>query len=252
MLVVLSLITLSACTDAPSDGPAPYLYVWMGDIDEQDSDFLAVVDADPESDTYGDVLTTQTVDLYGSLPHHTEYELPPPGALLFMNAYLAEKVLLFDIDDPIRPRLARMLDPIPPYRFPHDMLRLPNGNVLIGFLRSEGPSPLADDPLVPGGHGGIVEVTPDGEVVRAASADDGVSDIPIRPYSFAMLPDIDRMVLTSAPMGLIFSADVVQVWRLSTLELLRTLPVLPALLPDGPASTATSHHPGIGCRSSRG
>ena len=159
--------------------------------------------------------------------------MPPPGELLFANAHRAEKVLLFDFDDPARPRLARMLDPVPPYRFPHDMVRLPNGNVLIGFLRSEGPSPVTDDPTSPGNHGGIVEVTSDGDVVRAVSADDGETEIPIRPYSFAMLPDIDRMVLTSAPMVEPFSADVVQVWRLSTLELLHTLPVPPALLPDG-------------------
>ena len=46
MLVALLSITLSACADAPGDDPAPYLYVWMGDDDVQDSDFLAVVDAD--------------------------------------------------------------------------------------------------------------------------------------------------------------------------------------------------------------
>ena len=233
LLIVSSLATLAACGNPASDSGGQFLYIWMGDIDHDDPDFLAVVDANRESVTYGEVVTTRTVDLYESLPHHTEYEMPPSGELLFANAHVAEKVLLFDFTDPAQPTLARTLDPIPPYRYPHDMVRMPNGNVLIGFLRSEGPSPLADDPTDPGGHGGVVEVTPHGDVVRSASAADAITDVPIRPYSFAMLPEIDRMVLTSAPMVEPHSADVVQIWRLSSLELLTTLPVPPAVLPSG-------------------
>jgi hypothetical protein len=37
---------------------SPYLFVWAADADKQDSDFLAVLDADPKSSTYGEVLTT--------------------------------------------------------------------------------------------------------------------------------------------------------------------------------------------------
>ncbi len=232
-LVASVFALLAACDVQPPEGPSRYLYVWMYDADGAESDFLAVVDADPRSESYGDVIGTEPVDLYESLPHHIEYELPPDGEFLFANAHVAEKVLLFDFRDPTAPRLVRTLDAIPPFRYPHDMVRLPNGNVLVGFLRSDGPSPLPEDPLVPGGHGGIAEVTPTGDVIRSASAWDSVSQIPIRPYSFVALPDIDRMVLTSAAMFEEYNADVVQVWRLSTLELLNTIPVPPALLPDG-------------------
>ena len=105
--------------------------------------------------------------------------------------------------------------------------------MLVGFLRSDGPSPHADDDLIPGGHGGIAELDPEGRVLRSSSASAvGVTD-PIRPYAFAVLPGIDRVLTTSARMHEAFSADVVQVWRLSDLELLTTLTVPPALLPDG-------------------
>ena len=55
----------------------------------------------------------------------------------------------------------------------------------------------------------------------------------MRAYAFAVLPRIDRFVVTSAPMMEDHSADVIQVWRLSDLTLLRTLTVPPARLADG-------------------
>jgi len=233
MILAVSLASLPACQESSVETAARYLYVWAGDVDGADPDFLAVVDADPTSDGYGSIINTEPVRSRESLPHHTEYDLPPVGTYLFANAHRTEEVLLIDFQDPIRPQVVRTLDAVPPYRYPHDMVRMPNGNVLVGYLRSDGPSPLPADTTLPGGHGGIAEFTPDGELVRAVSAADDVTDVPIRPYSFAMLPAIDRMVLTSAPMVEPYSADVVQTWRLSSLELLHTLPVPPARLANG-------------------
>ncbi len=170
VVVALSLASLSACQPRPVGTAARYLYIWMGDVDGADPDFLAVVDADPTSDGYGDIISTEPVGMRESLPHHTEYELPPVGTYLFANAHLTEEVLLIDFQDPIRPQAVRTLDAVPPYRYPHDMVRMPSGNVLVGYLRSDGPSPLSADTTRPGGHGGIAEFTPDGELVRAVSA----------------------------------------------------------------------------------
>ncbi|MBA3570624.1 MAG: hypothetical protein H0W34_01345 [Pyrinomonadaceae bacterium] len=207
--------------------PARYLYVWIGDKDGQDYDFIAVVDVRPESPTYARVIETEPVGMRGSMPHHLEYWLPPPGQFLFGNGHHHEQIFLFDISEAEHPRVVRTLRPVPPYRYPHDFMRLPNGNVLVGFLRSEGPSPLPGDTTLPGGHGGIAELDPEGRVIRSASAADSISEIPIRPYAFAPLPQIDRLLTTSAPMLENYSADVVQVWRLSDLQLLHTLRVPP-------------------------
>ena len=213
--------------------PARYLYVWAGDKDEQESDFLAVVDVRPASPTYGQVVATEPVAMGGTLPHHTEYELPGPGRLLFANGHHHERIFLFDTDSATRPRLVRALPPVPPYRYPHDFLRLPNGNVLVGFLRSEGPSPAPGDTLRPGGHGGVAEVDGRGRVLRTASAAVAGLRAPVRVYAFAPRHDVDRLLTTSAPMMEDSWADVVQVWRLSDLALLHTLPVPPARLADG-------------------
>lgn len=236
-IALASLLATSSCAARQDSGnpggTRQFLYAWMGAVDPEEPDFLAVFDADPLSRTYGAVLSTLPVDLYHSLPHHMEYEMPGEGEPLFVNAHMTEDVLLFDFSDPAAPRLLRTLDPVPPLRYPHDMVPLPNGNVLVGYLRSEGPSPVPGDTTVPGGHGGLAEFTRAGDLVRWASAADPEVREPIRPYSFAALPDIDRLVVTSAPMMESHSADVVQIWRLSDLTLLETLPVPPALLSDG-------------------
>lgn len=194
---------------------------------------MAVVDVHPESPTYGDVVATVPVGMSGTLPHHLEYGLPPAGRMLYANGHHHEVVFLFDLASDGRPRLAGRADPAPPFRYPHDFARLPNGNVLVGYLRSEGPSPAAGDTTDPGGHGGIAEFTPEGRYVRSASAAGGASidgDKPIRPYAFALRPDVDRVLVTSAAMMEPVNADVVQIFRLSDLALLSTLRVPPARL----------------------
>ncbi len=232
-LLYAAILTAGCRPAAESPSASRFLYVWAGDADGADSDFLAVVDVGVASPTYGTVLTTVPVGITGSLPHHLEYQLPDSGQLLFANSHHHEAVFLFDTRNAAHPTLVRRLPPVAPYRYPHDIVRLPNGHVLVGFLRSDGPSPLAGDPTMPGGHGGIAELDTNGVVLRTASAADSTVGVPIRPYSFAAMPAIDRVLMTSAPMMEDTSADVVQVWRLSDLKLLRTLQVPPAKLADG-------------------
>ena len=210
-----------------------FLYILMGDKDEKDEDFIAVVDVQEGSPTFGKILVTQPVGLKGSMPHHFEYQLPAPGELLFANAHHQEKLLAIDFSEPLRPRVAKTISPVPPYRYPHDITRLSNGHVLVGYLRSEGPSPTPGDNDLPGNHGGIAELDAQGNVIRSASAADPAVKMPIRVYALTPVPQIDRLITTSALMMENNSADVVQIWRLSDLKLLHTLPAPPALLANG-------------------
>lgn len=233
---LIALLAAAACQrTAPAAAaiPSRFLYVWAGDEDQKESDFLAVIDVRDDSPTFGQVLTTTPVGMTGTLPHHLEYSLPDSTQLLFANGHHHEAIFLFNTSDAQHPRLVRQLPPVAPYRFPHDMVRLPNGNVLVGFLRSNGASPLAGDSTMPGGHGGIAELDTAGTVIRSASAADSAFTVPIRPYSFAMLPAIDRILMTSAPMMEDTSADVVQMWRMSDLTLLGTTQVPNAKLANG-------------------
>jgi hypothetical protein len=55
---------------------------------------------------------------------------------------------------------------------------------------------------------------------------------PVRPYAFALLPAVDRLVVTSAPMMESSSADVVQIYRYSDFKLLKTIDLPAGKLAD--------------------
>ncbi len=232
-LLLCLLATACATTPPPpaAPGPSPHLLLLAADQDGAEEDFFAVVDVAPGSATAGKVVATTPFGHRESMPHHMEYVLPPAGTLLFANAHHPEATMLVDVADPTAIRVVRSLPPAPPLRHPHDYVRLPNGNVLVGYLRSDGASPKAGD--TDGGHGGIAEYTAAGERVRWASAAVPGAELPIRLYAMLPMPDLDRLVTTSARMMEKHSANVVQVWRLSDLTLLATLDVPAGKKPDG-------------------
>ena len=227
-------LLLSACAStAPPQSPSPYLLILAADENGEEEDFFAVVDMRPASATRGEVLSTRPFGHRKSMPHHMEYELPAAGRLLFANAHHAEATMLIDVSRAPEIEIRRSLKPPAPFRFTHDYARLPNGNVLAGFLRSDGPSPKAGDAALPGGHGGLAEYTAEGELVRTASAAVPGEDEPIRTYAILPIPEIDRIVTTSARMMEEHSANVVQIWRYSDFALLKTLEVPPGRKADG-------------------
>jgi hypothetical protein len=234
--------------------PSPYLFVWTGDDDQKDSDFLAVIDALPSSPTYGEIIATLPVGVRGTSPHHTEYEFPV-GSILFANGWGAGRTFLIDLNNPKIPRLAGQFTQTADYGFPHSFARLPNGNVLATFqVKSKGYLP----------PGGLVELSARGKKVRATSADvPGFEKTLLWPYSLTVLPHIDRVVTTSAEMGLpswasphapdsskhqhtLTDTNHIQIWSLKDLRLLATIPLPapptgkahlnpaePRILPDG-------------------
>jgi hypothetical protein len=202
-----------------------------------------VIDVRPGSPTLGKTVATVPIGMKASMPHHMEYWMPKSGELLFANAHHHEASFLVDASNPFKPRIARTLQPPAPLRYGHDFARLPNGNVLAGFLRSEGPSPAPAEKLVPAGHGGIAEYTSRGDLIRIASAAvPGLAD-PVRVYAMVPMLDVDRIVTTSAPMEEDYSADVVQVWRYSDLALLHTIKVPPGRSAEGSPLPAAARYP---------
>ena len=221
LLAVTALI--SAChSSRPPRGTAEraegshHLYVWAGDADKLESDFLAVVDVDRQSPTYGKVITTLPVGRVGTMAHHTEYEMPS-GGVLWANGFAAGRTFRFDLQDPAHPRLAGWFGDAGPYSHPHSFARLPNGNVLATFQHRAGDSSTT---------GGLVELDSGGHALRHGSA--ASADSTVRPYSLAVVPALDRVITTATDMHLHVRSRAVQIWRLSDLTLLHTL-----LLPPG-------------------
>lgn len=221
LLAILLAGFAGACApEAARHGGSRFLFVWTGDGDGQESDFLAVVDVDPESPDYASVVTTLPVGVSGTVAHHTEHEMPV-GGVLWANGFEAGRTFRFDLRDPTRPVLLESPDDPDAFSHPHSYERLPNGNVLATFQRRG-----SEDQH---GTGGLVEFDPDGRVLRFADAAVPAIDSGVRPYGLAVLPAVDRVVTTATDMHLQTRSTAVQVWRLSDLELLQTI-----LLPAGP------------------
>src|SRR5262245_51503767 len=81
-----------------------FLFVWAGDADKRESDFMAVVDVDPRSVSYASVVATLPVGATGTTPHHTEHEMPA-GGTLWANGFETGQTFRFDLSDPLEPRL---------------------------------------------------------------------------------------------------------------------------------------------------
>src|ERR1700746_1275738 len=115
-------------TKAPQD----YLFAWVGDEARKGNDFLAVIDADPASASYGRLVTTVATDQQTMQVHHTEYAMPSSG-MLFANDHGAGRTFIFDVRDPLHPKVVTSFTDIGGYMHPHSYLRLPDGNGLGKF-----------------------------------------------------------------------------------------------------------------------
>lgn len=212
-LTAALLAVWPALSLAQSPRPAPYLYVWTGDADSLESDFLTVVDVRPGSPTYARVASTLPVGARATGPHHTEHRLER-DRLLFANGFGAGRTFRFDLTRPARPRPLGSFTQVGGFGFPHSFVPLRGGHMLATFQgRGAGNVP----------PGGLVELDRQGRLVRATSARAAAFDSShMRPYSLAVLPAIDRVVSTSTDMLADFGAHL-QIWRLSDLALLRTI-----------------------------
>src|SRR5581483_2915795 len=122
-LFVGFLLLLSAGTHVQ---PGSYLFVWAGDDNRQSSDFLAVLDADPASARYGEIVASAAVPGPSGTPHHTEGEMSQDGFLL-ANAFESGRSMLFDLREPQHPALVTSFGDLGGYMHPHTYVRLSNG-----------------------------------------------------------------------------------------------------------------------------
>ena len=223
--------------------PSRYLFTWVGDEDRLDSDFLAVVDLGRQGDRYGTIVATAPVGEKGLWPHHTEHELGA-SKMLFANGFSSNRNLLFDLHDPRHPRVVERFNGAGDLSFLHSFARLPNGHALATF-QAHGPDNVSP--------GGIAEIDQLGRLVRSRSAADPAADqTTLRPYSLAVVPSIDRVVVALTAMAIPswhplrpsiahdHSGNQVQVYRLSDLSLIKTVrleanegPNEPRVLRDG-------------------
>jgi len=254
-LVLVAFLAATAC-QATHQRQSEYLFVWAGDSAAKSSDFLAVVDADPQSAKYGSVIASLPTGASGTHPHHTEAVLSANGHLL-ANGFHTGKTWLFDLTSPRTPKIVTTFGDLAGYSHPHTYLRLSNGNVLTTFQyradsTSAAPMHMTADTMVTVEHstGGLVEMDERGTIIQSGSAvDTGIPDRRLFPYSVVEMHTIDRVVSTTTDMDQAdrkATSQWVQFWRLSDLRLLGSLELPPGprgdenqltgephLLPDG-------------------
>ena len=216
-------LALAGVSVAANAADPHYLFVWTADQSKQGKDFLAVIDADPASPTYGRLAAAVGTDINSVRIHHTEYEMPASG-MLFANDHDPNKSVIFDLREPLKPKVAATFGSLGGFAMPHSFLRLPNGNVLASFQFPD-QGGHGDHHSMGGTHGGLVEIDDSGAVVRSVSnADPALPGETLLPYSLAILPAIDRVVVTNSPMGndYLLSSNTYQLFRLSDLKLIGT------------------------------
>src|SRR5213593_119549 len=206
------LVLLSACArhpETPLFTGEPYLLVWAGDADRQSSDFLAVLDADPTSPSYGKVLRTYPVASRGNEPQAL-IAAPRADRRVFASGVLTNRTFVFDVRQPLAARLVHIDEPRAGRRFgaPHDYVTLPNGHVLgtcTDALRYRG------------------------EPREILAADPAARHLIIAPFGAAASPSVGRLVTTNAGHG--YAATTrgermpgisVQVWKLDGPSFLKT------------------------------
>jgi hypothetical protein len=163
-VVFLVLLLLSSCVSAPppTRSDPGHLFVWASASTKAGSDFLAVVDLDPKSSTYAEIVATAPVPGPRGFAHHTEHQMPR-GGILFANAFGSGKTYLFDLSQPRRPRIAASFGDAGEYMHPHSFVRLPNGNILATYqMRGHGNAQ----------PGALAEISADGRVLRTSDAAD--------------------------------------------------------------------------------
>src|SRR6516162_6938450 len=139
------------------DRPEKYLYVFCVDADAKDHDFLAVIDVDSKSPTYGTITYQLDLGTAGNETHHfgfTDDRTHIWGCSLFSS-----RVFMIDVaSNPAQPKLVKILDDIPAkvgLSGPHSPYALP-GRMLLSFLAGK-------DGGVPAG---LAEFSNDGSFIR--------------------------------------------------------------------------------------
>jgi 56kDa selenium binding protein (SBP56) len=255
--------------------PNSFLLVWAGDkvLDDgvRNSDFLAVIDADKKSHTYGKVLTTVPIesspgkhllDELGLVPgvtsdvlneaHHVNEEpLITPGGnkFLFLGGLISTNIFRCEVTDPLN------MDPCPlvvdsrkvkNFSAVDDMHALPNGHMIATYMGAKNLTT----------PGGLVEFTADGSIVAEYAAAkpggpvryrpniDGQTDTGLlaHPHGLSVRQDLDILISSdyADPLSLATSSPTdqhqnlgttVRVWKLSNLA---AGPQKIIQMPDGP------------------
>jgi selenium-binding protein 1 len=209
-------------------GPEKYLYVLSVDADAKDNDFLAVIDVNLASATYGLLLTTVDLGSANNEPHHMGFT--DDRTKIWAGTLFSKRLFIIDVaTDPAKPRIVKTIEDITALtglHGPHTYYALP-GRMLLTFLSSADGNP----------PGGLAEFTNDGQLIRVFK---NPASTPYA-YDVAIKPEINRMITSSFTPYRNYSKPLAQwdmkdggntllVWDFKERKLLQTLTTDPVPL----------------------
>jgi methanethiol oxidase len=161
--------------------PEKVMYVWtLPATPGGGPDYLAVVDVNLASPTYGQVLKKVMVGSSGNEAHHVGFT--DDRTKIWAASLNSNRFFIFDVSDPANPRLTRTIENVAAktgLSGPHTPYAIP-GRILVSM--ASGPDGT--------GSGGLAEFTNDGEYVASHKASN-------HPYETVIKPEFNRMI-TSA------------------------------------------------------
>lgn len=275
-LLILVVGALSLCglfAVAPPAQAGKYMLVWASDKRNDDnvvnSDFLAVIDANPFSRTYGKVVNTaeppcvpgaHMLDELGLYPgtsscvfnesHHLSEVMRDwrtGRRYVFAAGILSGNIYRFDVTNPLNIPPAQMVltsRDVHSFSAPDVITTLPNGHLLATFMGSKD----LESGIV-GTPGGVVEFSPQGASTFIAEYTAAVAGGPERymptingdtdtgllahPHGLDMRSDLNLMITAdfSDPLQFQNGGTTVRLWRMSNLA---AGPYKVIQLPNGP------------------
>lgn len=194
-LAFLSTLAITGATLATSgvasgqaSSPKSVLYLWAGDAGQgpvlsngkdystpDNDDFLAVMDADPNSAEYGKITKTVSVPTGGpgNEPHHMQPYTPPGCKTVFAGGLFSDFWYMFNISDPLNPKHTTTITPAQTQgAVPDAAWLMPNCE---GLGTEMGGDPSTGS-YVGGPHGTIVHLSADGSKVLGTQMADRTQD----------------------------------------------------------------------------
>jgi selenium-binding protein 1 len=235
--------------DHDRSGRGQRLLIWAGDQARQAADFLAVVDFDEGSPSYGKVLTTVPLPgpgESGNEPHHVG--LSANGRILATGGLLSvlkgqREIFFFDVSNPDAPEFVSSADP-PESAITDEFYPLAEGGFLVTMMGG------------PAGHhpGRVAEFDRDLRLVAEHPAEPPTDGF--NPHGISVRPEINLMVtsdficpsttLHAVPGGLDLRGSI-RIWNFRERKIVRTVTLpTPAgtidvrLIPDDPKRRAFS------------
>ncbi len=115
MLIAPALATAETCLSPfvkRLDRPERFLYLFCVDADAKDNDFIAVIDVDVDSPTYGTITYTLDLGSKGNETHHWGYI--DDRTRIWAGGLGSSRIWILDVaTDPAHPRIEKVLDNVP-------------------------------------------------------------------------------------------------------------------------------------------